>query len=65
MRQNLVGGAGSRFSETDLAKIANSQISIIAKKGAGWNILQISFAMVLFDALYHNYHVWMKIVLQF
>ena len=50
---------------TDPEKITNSQISIITKKGAEVEYFANSFCnVVLFDAFYHNYNVWMENVLQ-
>ena len=50
---------------TDPGKIANSQISIIAKKGAEVDYFaNFSCNVVLFDAFYHKHHVWMENMLQ-
>ena len=50
---------------TNPGKIANSQISTIAKNGAGVEYFANFFCKVaLFDAFYHKFHVWMKNVLQ-
>ena len=58
-------GGGRQFSGTDSGKIANSQISIIAKKGAEVEYFANFFCNVaLFDAFYHKYHVWMENMLQ-
>ena len=56
---------GRQFFGTDPGKIANSKVSIIAKKGAEFEYFaNFLFNVVLFDVFYHNYHVWMEIVLQ-
>ena len=57
-------GGGRRFSGTDPGKIANFQISIIVKNGAEAEYFANFCNVVLFDAVYHNYHVWLKNVLQ-
>ena len=50
---------------TDPGKIVNSQISIITKKGAEVEYFANFFLnVVLFDAFYHKYHVWMENMLQ-
>ena len=55
-------GAGDN---SDPGKIANSQMSIIAKKGAeAENFANVFCNVVLFDAFYHKYHVWMENVIQ-
>ena len=47
-----------QFSGTDQGKIANSQTSIIAKKGAEVEYFANFFCnVVLFDAFYHKYQV--------
>ena len=56
---------GGQFSGTDPGNIANSQISIIVKKGAKLQYFaNLLCSEVLFDVFHHNYHVWMDIVLQ-
>ena len=58
-------GGARQFSGTDSGKIANSQISIIAKNGAEVEYFaNFPSNVVLFDAFYHKYHVWMENVLQ-
>ena len=57
--------SGRQFSGTDPGKVANSQISIITKKGAEFEYFANFFCnVVLFDVFYHHYHVWVEIVLQ-
>ena len=54
-----------QLSGTDPGKIANFQISIIAKKGAEVEYFANFFGNEeLLDAFYHKYHVWMENVLQ-
>ena len=53
-----------KISGTELGKIANPQISIIAKIVATFEYFANFFrSIVLFDD--HNNNVWMEIVLQF
>ena len=49
---------------TDPGKIANSRISIVAKKDRITILCEFLSQCVLFDVLYHNYHVWIEIELQ-
>ena len=55
----------TQFSVTNPGKIAHSKISIMAKKGVEVECFaNVLCNVVLFDASYHNYHVWMENVLQ-
>ena len=52
----LINGGDKQSSGTDPGKIANSRISIIAKKVANIKYSANFFCSVmLFDAFYHNY----------
>ena len=58
-------GEGNHFSGRDPVKISNSRISVFAEKVARLQYFAKLFCNVLlFDVTYHNYHVWMEIVLQ-
>ena len=54
-----------QYSGTDPGEIANSQISIIAKKGVEIEYCaKLLCNVVLFDVFYHSVYVWMETVLQ-
>ena len=59
-------GGGRQFSWADPGKISNSLESQLLRKKAQITIFCefLLYGVVLFDVFYHNYHVWMEIVVQ-